>query len=95
MAGFFVRGRMVGMVIEYDSHRFIAPKILAILQDCGPLRAKDIAKEARRRNYTLIGDASGVNKVLTEYLTDSVVKIEGGRWVAKQPPPESLSPSAH
>ncbi len=81
------------MAIEYDSLRVLAPEILAILQDCGPLRAKDIAREATRRGVTHANNLGSVNKVLSEYLTDSVQKIDGGRWMAK-PQPDN-PPSAH
>ena len=90
-----MRGRMVGMTIEFDSKYLFAPKVLAIVEKHGPLRAKDIAREARRLGFSRIANPSAVNKVLTEYLADSVVKVEGGRWVAKQPPPETNPPSAH
>ena len=88
------RGRMAGMAIEFNENHLFAPKVLAILQDCGPLRSKDIAREARRRGFGQCNQNT-INKVLTQYLADSVLRMEDGQWVAKPSPSKTISPSAH
>jgi hypothetical protein len=74
------------MAIEYDGGYRLAEKILGVLEQAGPLKPKEIARELRRQRLAASSTAT-VNKILSHYMDGRVTRCRSGEWSVIASPP--------